>query len=171
VVYLWFLLVLMAAVVLRFAIRARWRPWRIERRLAEPLATIERATADALLEMQALHTRGVSVKAGTRFFASPFDPTCRAALELPRGDVEALGVDVLRAHHALLDGMDAWDRMSGREHSPRELLPAMREVYRTCRSLGGALTHELLGEARRCARTRPLVGLVAEVPPPGVAVH
>lgn len=171
VIALWFVLVFVAAVALRLAIRARWRPWRIERRLAEPLATIERVSADALLEMQALDPRGAVPVDGARFFASPFDPRCRAALELPRGDVEALGLDVLRAHHALLDGMDAWDRMSGREHDRRALLPAMREVYLTCRSLGGSLTPALLGEARRGARSRPLIGIVAEVPPPDVAVH
>lgn len=169
-VYVWFLLVLASAVVLRMWIRRRWRPWRIEQKLARPLANIERVSADALLEMQH-EERASFFPLSTRYYTSPFDPRFRADLELPRGEVEALGLDVLTAHRALLRGMDAWDMMAGETHVPEELRPTMEAVYRSCRDLGTSLTPELLGRARRGEKRSPLVGVVAEIPGPETPVN
>lgn len=163
---MWFLLVLASAIVLRAWIRARWRPWRIEQKLAEPVASIERASADALLEMRDVEVHPRPQWDPPRYFTSPFCQGCRQKLELPRGDVEALGLDVLMAHRELLRGLDAWDQLAGETHVPEELLPTIEAVYQSCRLLGGNLSPDLLGRARRQERKTPLIGVVAQVPGP-----
>ena len=184
--WVWAGLVLVAAALVTVIVKRAFGQRYIERRIAGPLAQIERSCEDALAELaegRALFapTAGEDAAAGLSplrlggkthpaasgepprppVYVGPFAPELERLARLPRAAVASLGPQAVAQHQQLVHAIRVWNAAAGKRGDPKTLLPTMLTAHTAARALASHIEAETLNSARRQAQTQLLYGLVA----------
>lgn len=162
--WLWFFLVALAAVVVLALIRRCYGPGRVRRRLAYPLAVIERALDDALSELLPARRDAPRLSGPWETLAevwvNPFEPLTERLLKISEADLASLGHEASLEHRRLTDAIRAWNAAAGRVERPTSLLPIILTAHRAAGALCRHLEEDEIARARSEADARVLVSLV-----------
>lgn len=161
--WVWFLSVVVAAGVVLEIIRWRFGPRRVRARLAYPLAVVERALEDALVELGPARREApnpVPWRGLGEVWVSPFEPFTERLLQVPEADLLSLGGRASEEHRRLSQAIRAWNAAAGRAEKATSLLPIILAAHRAARALAAHLEAAELERARSEANARVLVSLV-----------